>query len=182
MKPSVNHQMGHGSRGGRGANRKPPEDTGKKNKKNSTNSQKETTSESSDSENPKRSNEDIAKAADLEIVRVQAQQEVIDEIFQDEVSDKQTTENTDRSDFLTAPGDLQCSQATTITKRQHQAKRRRHSLDDEISIRDEIFENKSFEEQTVIVVNNLSAEIDKTRSSYLKESNLLYFLYAIKNW
>ena len=27
---------------------------------------------------PKRSNEDIAKAADLEIVRVQAQQEVID--------------------------------------------------------------------------------------------------------
>ena len=79
--------MGHGSRGGRGANRKPPEDTGKKNKKNSTNSQKETTSESSDSENPKRSNEDIAKAADLEIVRVQAQQEVIDEIFQDEVSD-----------------------------------------------------------------------------------------------
>ena len=170
MKPSVNHQMVHESRGGWGASRKPPEETGKKNKKNSTNSQKETTSESSDSDNPKRSNEDISKAADLEIVRAQAQQQVMDEIFQEEVSDKQTIDNTDRSDFLTAPGDLQHSQATTITKHQHQAKRRRHSLDDEISIRDEIFENKSFEEQTVIVVNNLSAEIDKTRSSCLKES------------
>ena len=163
--------MGHGPRGGRGANRKPPDDgNGKKNKKNSTNSQKETTSESSDSENPKRSNEDIARAADLEIARAQAQQMVTDEIFQEEVSDKQTTENSNRSDFLAAPGDLQRSQATTITKRQHQVKRRRHSLDDDVSIRDEIFEKKSFEEQTIIVVNNLSAEIDKTRSSYIKES------------
>ena len=102
--------MGHESRGGRGSSLKPPEETGKKNKKNSTNSQKETTSESSDSDNPKRSNEDISKAADLEIVRAQAQQDVMDEIFQEEVSDKQTIDNTDRSDFLTAPGDLQRSQ------------------------------------------------------------------------
>ena len=87
-----------------------------------------------------------------------------------EVSEKPNPESADWSDFLTAPGDDQRSHATTITKRQQQVTRRRHSLDDEFSIRDEIFENKSFEEQTVIVVNNLSAEIDKTRSSYLKES------------
>ena len=168
--------MGHGLRGGWGASQKPPEETGKKKKKNSTNTQKETTSESSDSDNSKRSHEDLSRAADLATVRAQAQHEVLDEIFQEdstiqnEVSEKLNPENTNRSDFLTAPGDPQRSQATMITKRQHQVKRRRHSLDDEISIRVEIFENKSFEEQTVIVVNNLSAEIDKTRSSYLKES------------
>ena len=58
-----------------------------------------------------------------------------------------------QSVLLTAPGDDQRSHATLITKRQHQVKRRCHSLDDEMSIRDEIFESKSFEEQTVIVVN-----------------------------
>ena len=167
--------MGHGSRGGRGASRKPPENNSKK-QKNSTNTLKGSNSESYDSDNSKKSHEDLSRAADLETVR--AQHEVLDEIFQEdsttqkvnEVSEKSNPENANRSDFLAAPGDNQRSHATTITKRQHQVKRRRHSLDDELSIRDEIFENKSFEEQTVIVVNNLSAEIDKTRSSYIKES------------
>ena len=159
------------------ASRKPPENN-KKKQKNSTNTQKETTSESSDSDNSKKSHEDLSRAADLETVRAQAQHEVLDEIFQEdstvqkvnEVSEKPNPESADWSDFLTAPGDDQRSHATTITKRQQQVTRRRHSLDDEFSIRDEIFENKSFDEQMVIVVNNLSAEIDKTRSSYLKES------------
>ena len=133
--------MGHGSRGGRGASRKPPENNSKK-QKNSTNTLKESTSESSDSDNSKKSHEDLSRAADLETVRAQAQHEVLDEIFQEDstvqkvkkVSEKPNPESANRSDFLTAPGDNQCSHATTITKRQHQVKRRRHSLDEELEV------------------------------------------------
>ena len=172
--------MGH--RGGRGATRKPPENT-KKKQKNPANTNAGTSSESSDSDHSKKSHEELSRAAELqELVRAQSQHEVQDEIFQEnstgpkEVSDKSNHESAVRSAFFSAPGDDQRSEATTITKQVKQTapvKRRRQSLDDEQSIRDEIFDNKSFEEQTIIVVNNLSAEISKQRNSYLKETKAI---------
>ena len=157
--------MGH--RGGRGASRKPPENT-KKKQKNPANTNLGTSSESSDSDHSKKSQEDLSRAADLDIARAQAQHEVQDEIFredsteQKEVSEKPNHESATRSAFFSAPGDDQRSNATTITKQVKQTapvKRRRQSLDDEQSIRDEIFESKSFEEQTVIVVRVRTVEI-----------------------
>ena len=60
-----------------------------------------------------------------------------------------------------------------ITKRSQSAKRRRNSLDEDTPISEQIFDGKSVEEQTVIVVNNLSIEIDNIRLSYLKESKAI---------
>ena len=70
-----------------------------------------------------------------------------------------------------APGDECRTQANLITavKRSGSAKRRRHSMNEDASISEQIFDEKSFEEQTVIVVTNLSTEINKLRLSYLKE-------------
>ena len=75
--------------------------------------------------------------------------------------------------FIAAPGDERRSQAKMITKRSQSAKRRRNSLDEDTPISEQIFDGKSIEEQTVIVVNNLSVEIDNIRLSYLKESKAI---------
>ena len=179
--------MGHGHRGGRGATKKPPDNT-KKKQKNLTSTKLGTSSESSDSDHSRKSQEDHSKAADLDTVRTQ--HEVEDEIFKEdsarnkEVSDKPNHENVLRRAFLSAPGDEQCSNATTITKQVKQTapvKRRRQSLDDEQSIRDEIFQSKSFEEQTIIVVNNLSAEITKSSKAIRGEIKSLNTAVGSKN-
>ena len=170
--------MGGANRGGRGTGRK------HKNKnKNLTHSQKETHSESSDSDISKKSSEDYSKEADLETVRKQAREEdyVSDEIYPEHERSKRMEVSDNHNHNLNplnassahnaAPGDECRSQAKMITaaKRSGSAKRRRHSLNEDASISEQIFDEKSFEEQTVIVVTNLSTEIDKLRLSYLKE-------------
>ena len=174
--------MGGPNRGGRGAGQKASHNHKKKNQK-SANSQKSTNSESSDSgnsnNNSRKSSEELPKESDLDIVRQQAREDyVLDEIFQEaernalKVSDNLNPENAS-SGFTAAPGDERRSQAKMITKRGHTAKRRRNSLDEDIPISEQIFDGKSIEEQTVIVVNNLSVEIDNIRLSYLKESKAI---------
>ena len=172
--------MGGPNRGGRnaGQNRK------NKNKK-SANSQKETNSETSDSDNSKKSSEDFSKEADLNTVRQQAREDyVTDEVFQEserrklmEVSENHNLNPLNASSvFNAAPGDECRNQAKTITaatKRSQSAKRRRHSLNEDMPISEQIFDEKSFEEQTVIVVTNLGKEIDKLRGSYLKETKAI---------
>ena len=189
MKVKCNFIMGH--RGGRGANQKgkPPENT-KKKQKNHENTKSGTSSESSDSDHSRKSQEDRSRAADLDTARAQAQHEIQDEIFSEdstgkkEVSGKPNHENVTRSAFFSAPGDNQSSNATTITKQVKQTaplKRRRQSLDDERSIREEIFQSKSFEEQTIIVVNNLSAEIVKTSKAIRGEIKSLDTVAVTEN-
>ena len=173
--------MGGPNRGGRGAGQKASQNHKKKNQK-SANSQKGTNSESSDSGNSnisRKSSEDLPKESDLDIVRQQAREDyVVDEIFREsernaiKVSENHNLENTS-SGFTAAPGDERRSQAKMITKRGHSAKRRRNSLDEDTPISEQIFDGKSIEEQTVIVVNNLSVEIDNIRLSYLKESKAI---------
>ena len=169
---------GPNNRGGRGAGQK----TKNKNKK-VTHNHKETNSESSDSDNSKKSNEDFSKEADLDTVRKQAVDYVADEIYPEPERSKQmeVSDNYNHNHNLNplnassalnaAPGDECRTQAKMITaaKRSGSAKRRRHSMNEEASISDQIFDQKSFEEQTVIVVTNLSTEIDRLRLSYLKE-------------
>ena len=172
--------MGGPNRGGRGAGQNK---TKNKNKK-MAHSHKETNSESSDSDNSKKSSEDFSKEADLDIVRKQAREDYVsDEIYPESERSKQTevSENYNHNHNLNplnassalnaAPGDECRTQAKLITaaKRSGSAKRRRHSMNEDVSISDQIFDEKSLEEQTVIVVNNLSTEIDKLRLSYLKE-------------
>ena len=172
---------GPNNRGGRGGQK-----TKNKNKK-MTHSHKETNSESSDSDNSKKSNEDLSKEADLDIVRKQARDDYVsDEIYQESERSKQTevSDNYNHNHNLNplnassahnaAPGDECRSQAKMITAKQSgAAKRRRHSMNEDASISDQIFDEKSFEEQTVIVVTNLSTEIDKLRLSYLKENKAI---------
>ena len=172
--------MGGPNRGGRGAGQNK---TKNKNKK-MAHSHKETNSESSDSDNSKKSSEDFSKEADLDTVRKQAREDYVsDEIYpESERSNKtEVSENYNHNHNLNplnassalnaAPGDECRTQAKLITaaKRSGSAKRRRHSMNEDASISDQIFDEKSLEEQTVIVVNNLSTEIDKLRLSYLRE-------------
>ena len=166
------HQMGGPNRGGRGTSQK---------NKNKFKKVKETNSESSDSDVSKKSSEDFSKEADLDTVRKQAGDDyVTDEIYteprneQVEVSETQNhnLNPLNASSVLNAaPGDECRTRAKLITavKSSGSAKRRRHSMNEDASISEQIFDEKSFEEQTVIVVTNLSTEINKLRLSYLKE-------------
>ena len=166
------HQMGGPNRGGRGSSQK---------NKNKYKKVKETNSESSDSDISKKSGEDFSKEADLDTVRKQAG----DDYVTDEIYTEPRNEQMEVSDILNhnlnplnassalnaAPGDECRTRAKLITavKSSGSAKRRRHSMNEDASISEQIFDEKSFEEQTVIVVTNLSTEINKLRLSYLKE-------------
>ena len=172
--------MGGPNRGGRGTGngQKAPQNHKKKTKK-SANGQKETNSESSDSDISKKSSEDLSREADLETIRQQTRGDyVTDEIFIETGEGNEVSENhnlklnpVNASDgFLAAPGDERRNQAKMITKRSQSTKRRRHSMDEDTPISGQIFNEKSIEEQTVIVVNNLSTDIDNLRLAYLKES------------
>ena len=166
------HQMGGPNRGGRGTSQK---------NKNKYKKVKETNTESSDSDISKKSGEDFSKEADLDTVRKQAG----DDYVTDEIYTEPRNEQMEVSDILNhnlnplnassalnaAPGDECRTRAKLITavKSSGSAKRRRHSMNEDASISEQIFDEKSFEEQTVIVVTNLSTEINKLRLSYLKE-------------
>ena len=171
-------------RGGGGGHKAPQNQTHKKKNKKSADSQKETNSnsESSDSDNSKKSTEDLSKESDLEITRQQARRDfVIDEIFPEnrnhEVGENHNLNlnlnhnlvNSGKG-FFAAPGDERRNQAKMITKRSQSAKRRRHSMAEDSPISEQIFENQTIEEQTIIVVNNLSTDIEELRSAYLKDS------------
>ena len=164
--------MGGPNRGGRGASQK---------NKNKNKKLKETNSESSDSDHSKKSSEDFSKEADLDTVRNQARDDYVsDEIYTEPRSEQMEVSEIQNhnlnplnasSALNAAPGDECRTQAKMITavKSSGSAKRRRHSMNEDASISDQIFDEKSFEEQTVIVVTNLSTEINKLRLSYLKE-------------
>ena len=177
--------MGGPNRGGRGAGQKATQAThqeNKKNKKNKKNANSQN-SESSDSDNSKKSSEDLSKESDLNIAKEQARDDYIhDEIFTE--TDRRELEVSGNNNpnlnpssasivFNAAPGDECRTRAKMITKRHHTAKRRRHSLDEDTPISEQIFDEKSFEEQTIIVVTNLSTDIDNLRLSYLKESRAI---------
>ena len=174
--------MGGPNRGGRGTGngqKAPQNQNHKKKTKKSANGQKETNSESSDSDISKKSSEDLSREADLETIRQQTRGDyVTDEIFIETGEGNEVSENhnlklnpVNASDgFLAAPGDERRNQAKMITKRSQSTKRRRHSMDEDTPISGQIFNEKSIEEQTVIVVNNLSTDIDNLRLAYLKES------------
>lgn len=150
--------------GGQGPDREPPDKgKGKKNSKSITSSQKKVISDT----DPRGSNEDFSRAADLDTIRQQAQQET-------QPQEALETETPECGNLLAAPGDVQRSKATSITKRPHgEPKRRRNSVDSEMSIQEEIFASKSVLEQTIIVVNNLHTEIEETGQNYLKEQRAI---------
>ena len=166
------HQMGGPNRGGRGSSQK---------NKNKYKKVKETNSESSDSDISKKSSEDFSKEADLDTVRKQARDDYVsDEIYTESRSEQMEVSEIQNhnlnplnasSALNAAPGDECRTRAKLITavKSSGSAKRRRHSMNEDASISEQIFDQKSFEEQTVIVVTNLSTEINKLRLSYLKE-------------